>query len=140
MSKTSWRDLPIDRFAHRSRLIALETEQVADLHEELAAVVEVAAGRICHEAWRSRSGRNHIQILQVAVVPDINRGPRMHEVRDQEIGVEFARSWQIRIGRSHTRGSSQQCVVLQNHTNRKLRSKLPVPLAAQDVVVEDSAS
>src|SRR4029077_9036777 len=59
-----------------------ETEQVADLHEQLAAVIEISAGCIRHEARGPRSGGNHVQILQVAVVANINRGPRMHEVRD----------------------------------------------------------
>src|SRR5579864_3964627 len=118
----------------------LETEKVADFHEELAAVVDVPAGRVCHVSGRSWGRRDHIQILQVAVIADINRGARMHEVRDQEIGVEFTRRRQIRIRRSHAWRSSQQGVVLQNHTDRELRSELPVPLATQNMVVEDSAS
>src|SRR5579864_5110875 len=67
-----------------------ESKHVAGLHEELPAVVDVATGRVCHIAGRCAHARDDLQVFEVAVIADIDRGAGMDEVRDQEIGIEFA--------------------------------------------------
>src|SRR5258708_14779239 len=61
----------------------------------------------------------------------------MHQVGDQEVGIELLRSWQKSVSGRCPRRIGQQRVGLQNHPQGKLRRELPVPLAAQNVVVED---
>ena len=115
-------------------------EHVADLHEELAAVIEIATGGVGHVAGRQRSLPDHVQVLQVAVVTDIDRRPRMYKVSDEEVGVEFPLRRQIGIRRADAGRSGEQRVVLQDHAGRELRSELPVPFTANDVVVEDASA
>src|SRR5512140_3009528 len=79
--------------AHRSWLTAhgsrLKAKQVTHLHEKLAAVVEIAAGSVGDVAGRDCGSGDDIQILQVAVVADVDGGARMHEISDQKVGVEL---------------------------------------------------
>src|SRR5580704_14909278 len=79
-----------------------------------------------------------VKILQIAVITHINRRARMHEISKQNIGVELLLGRQVSIGIERVaRRIRQNGVVLQNHAQRKLRRKLPVPLAANNVVVEN---
>jgi len=63
----------------------------------------------------------------------------MDEIRKQEIGVEFLlrRQVGVRINRVAWR-IRQQRVVLHNQAQRKLGSELPIPFAANNVVVENA--
>src|SRR5204862_4661759 len=54
--------------------------------------------------------------------------------------IQLARWWEIRVGRSDAGGTGEKRVVLHNDASGKLGSELPVPLAAQDMVVEDAAT
>jgi hypothetical protein len=118
----------------------LKAEHVADLHEKLAAIVDVRAGSVRDISGASGDTWDHAEILQVAVVPDVDGGAGMDQVRDQKIGVELAGCWEICIGRADASGTGEERVVLQNDASGKLGSELPVPLAAQDMVVEDAAA
>src|ERR1017187_6472548 len=64
----------------------------------------------------------------------------MHEIGNEEVGVELLLSRQVSVWRSNTRRTREQRVVLQDQPHRKLRSELPVPFTAQDVIVEDAAT
>ena len=60
-----------------------------DLHEELAAIVEevVASGKQAGRRW----DQPPVQVLEIAVVSDINRGSGMNEISDKKVGVEALR-------------------------------------------------
>src|ERR1700676_4763942 len=122
---------------------ASKPEQIRQFHEKLPAVVDVALRRIQSRHPRRIRHKVWIQILEVAVVADINRSPRMHQISEQEVGVELllrgqvgvwikagARTRQVKLLARRVR---QNCVVLENHSQRKLRGELPVPLAAHNV-------
>src|SRR5215510_5411468 len=117
-----------------------KSKHVAGFYEELAAVVEEAVASVSHESGETRAGAHYIEVLQIAVIADINRGARMHQVSDEEVGVELALCREVRVGRSDARCAGEERVVLQNQAERKLRSELPVPLAANDVIVQDAAT
>src|SRR5215472_1738738 len=59
------------RCQQRSR--KLEAEHVAGFHEELAAVVEEAVAGVGDVSRQSWSAAHYVEILQVAVVSNINR-------------------------------------------------------------------
>src|SRR4051812_8014445 len=82
--------LSLIALAHRS-----ETEQVADLHEQLSTVVEIAGAGAADEAGRTQSGGDDVQVAQVAVVSGVDRRTRMDEIGDQKIGIEFPRRGQV---------------------------------------------
>src|ERR1700716_2885550 len=109
-----------------------EAELIRHLHEKLAAVIDVSLGRIEYAC-----SRDYVQNLQIAVVSDVDCRAGMHQIGDQEIGVKLFRSWQKSVQGRCAWGIGQQRVVLQNHPQGKLRRELPVPLATQNVVVED---
>src|ERR1700730_3019122 len=76
---------------------ASKPEQIRHFHEKLAAVVDVAFRRI---QSRQPGGIRHesvIQVLEVAVVADINRSPRMHQISEQEVGVELLLRGQVSV-------------------------------------------
>src|SRR5579871_3046086 len=118
----------------------LKPKEITRLDKKLAAVIHVAPGNVAYQPRRGWRSLRHVQILQIAVVADINRRARMNEIGNEKVCVEFSLRWQIGIGRAYPRGSSQQRVVLQNQAQRKLWGELPIPFAAQDVVVEDAPS
>src|SRR4051794_33982444 len=91
----------------RANCSLLKAEHVADLHEELAAIVDVRAGGVRHISGASGDGPDHAEILQVAVVPDVDGGAGMDQVRDQKIGVELAGCWEICIGRADASGTGE---------------------------------
>src|SRR5579862_12918 len=117
-----------------------EAEQVADLHKKLTAVVEKTAGGVGDVAGRRRRRLNDVEVLQIAVVADINRRAGMHEVGNQEVGVELLGGGQVGVGRSNSGIGGEQPVVLEDDAHGELRSELPVPLAANDVIVKDAVS
>ena len=67
----------------------LETEHVAGLYEELAAIVEEAGAGVGHVSGNTWGGARYVEILQVAVIADVYRCARVHEVSDEEVGIEF---------------------------------------------------
>src|SRR3954462_9849800 len=89
----------------------LKAEHVADLHEELAAIVDVRAGGVRHMSGASGDGPDHVEVLQIAVVPDVDGGARMHQVRDEKVGVELAGCGEICIGRADGGGTGEERVV-----------------------------
>src|SRR5215469_7902152 len=119
---------------------ASKAEHVADFHEELAAVVHESPGGVGHVAGREGSSLDHVEILEVAVVANIDRCAGMDEIGDQEVGVELLGGGQVGVGRANARRGREQPVVLQDEAQRQLRRELPIPLAAEDMVVEDAAS
>src|ERR1700752_3655230 len=68
------------------RRTSLEAEKVGRLHEELAAIVDVVI-RCGEQAGRSRN-QPTIEVLEVAVVANINCRARMHEVGDEKVGID----------------------------------------------------
>ena len=94
--------------------------------------------RVVHESvWRANdlcTGRSgyQIDILRVAVVADVQRGPGIGLIGEEEIGIDIFSRLDTRISRIHKIG-----VVLQDEANRKLSCELPVPARADGVVVED---
>src|SRR5690349_19486258 len=112
-----------------------EAEQVGKLHEELAAVVEVSGWRAGEKSGGGIGGERGIQVLEVAVVADVERSSGVKQVSDEEVGVELAGSGkkgELLVGESR--------LILQDHAERQFAGELPVPLAADDVVVEDGAA
>ena len=70
-----------------------ESEQIRNFHEELAAVVDIAVAKpvqiavwIKREAW--------IEILEIAVVAEIDCRARMEQIREENVGVEILRGLQ----------------------------------------------
>ena len=65
-----------------------KSKQIRNFHEQLAAVVDIAIAKpvqiavwIEREAW--------IEILEIAVIAEIDRGARMEQVREENVGVEI---------------------------------------------------
>src|SRR5271156_5526278 len=128
---------------------SLEAELVRHFHEKLPAVVDIALRRVQSSQTGWIRDQRVVQVLQVAVIAYIDRRARMHQVGEQEIGVELLLRRQVGVQVRRCAGSAGQVkllargvrkygVVLQDHAQRKLRRKLPVPFAAHDVVVEDA--
>src|SRR5579871_5502234 len=70
------------------RQSSLKPEQIRDFHEELPAIVDVAvagAQQIAVDIKAQWQG----QVLQVAVVADVDRGIGVHQVGNEEIGIEL---------------------------------------------------
>src|SRR3954452_3491518 len=117
-----------------------KAEQVADFHEKLAAIVQVAVSRSRDVPGNRRILRDDCEILQIAVVSDVDRRARVNKVSHEKVGVELALSRQVCVGGTHAWRSCQQCVVLEDQAKGELRRELPVPFASQNVVVQDAAS
>src|SRR5581483_6911233 len=70
---------------------SLGAEQVRDFHEELPAVIDecVRAGQ------QARRGRyqSSIDVLEIAVIADVDGSPWVHQIRNQEIGVDLFGRW-----------------------------------------------
>src|ERR1700746_2334212 len=67
---------------------SLKTEQVRHLHKEQTPVVDqLIAG--AHQASRRRRQQGRVDILQIAVVADVNRRSRMNQIGDQKVAVEL---------------------------------------------------
>src|SRR5437660_9707836 len=86
------------------RHTVLETEQVRDLDEELAAVVEKRVAGT-EEAAVGSEKEVVIEILKVAVVADVNRGAGVERVGNKKIGVEVLAGGQGRIARGGAHGA-----------------------------------
>src|SRR5579872_6108659 len=118
----------------------LEPELVRHFHKKLPAVVDIPLRRVQPGQARRIPCQPMIQVLQIAVVSEVNRRSRMHQISDQKIGIELLLRRQVGVGINRvSRRVGQHRVVLQNQTQRELRGKLPIPLAAHDVVVEDAS-
>ena len=63
----------------------LEPKQIGDFDKELPAVIDVAsAGARDRSAdWIQR------QVLQIAIVANVEGGPRMQEVGDEKVSIEL---------------------------------------------------
>ena len=66
-----------------------EPEEIRHFYKELPAVIDVTLGPIKSRQPRRVWHQAMIQILQIAVVPNINCSTRVHEVGDEEVGVEL---------------------------------------------------
>ena len=76
-----------------------------------------------------------IEILKVAVVTDVDSGPGMEKIGEEQVGVEvFGRleRSQILVG--------EDCRILADEAKREFASELVVPLGADNVVVKDAGS
>lgn len=103
--------------------LALEPEQIRELHKQLFAIVDELVG-IAHQL-SSGHRRNYIQILQVAIVADIVRCPRIDLIGHEQISVEiFARFQRCLLL------VCQQRVVLQDHPQRQFAIELPIQFRA----------
>src|SRR5579859_3648988 len=107
----------------------LETVQVRRLHKELPAVVDVAVRRGQNKPSHGVNGEAAVQVCQIAVVADVDRGAGVHQICNQKVGVET-----LRGGERTDQRVRQHRVVLQNHASRQFARELIVPLAAEDVV------
>src|SRR5437588_256109 len=112
----------------------LETEQVRDLDEELAAVVEKRVAST-EEAAVGSEKEVVIEILKVAVVADVDRGAGVEKVGDKKIGVEVLGGRQA--GKVWVREHGR---VLEDDANGELGSELVIPLRANDVIVQGDAA
>ena len=66
----------------------LEAEQVRDFNKYLAAIVNVVVAKpVQVAAWIKRQTR--IEVLQIAVVTEIDRRARMEQVGEEDIRVEI---------------------------------------------------
>src|SRR5882762_11318582 len=110
----------------------LEPKQIGHLHEKQAPVIDqpVSASQ---QARVGIEGQLRIDVLEIAVVTDINRGSRMDQICDQKISVELLGGWHRGEGRI-----GQRRRVLQDHAEGQLTVDLPVPLGPDDVVIEDA--
>src|SRR5947209_6039229 len=63
-----------------------EAQQIGHFYEELPAVVHETVWR-CEQAIYPRK-QAAVQVLQVAVVSDIDGGAGMHKIGDEEVGIE----------------------------------------------------
>src|SRR3979409_2188034 len=70
-------------------------EKIAHLHEKLPAGIDVSAWRGQQKAGDRVEWLVGGQVVQVAVVADIDRGARVHQVRDQKVGIELLRGRQV---------------------------------------------
>ena len=76
-----------------------------------------------------------IQVLQVAVVADVHRGSGVDEVRNKKIRIQVLGRRQAGEGRVRQYGG-----VLHDDARREFGGELVIPLRANDVVVEGSAT
>ena len=67
----------------------LEPKQIGDFDKKLAAVIDVASAR---PRDCSCGGIEH-QMLQVAIVTNVDRGSGMQEVGDKKVAVKLLRSF-----------------------------------------------
>ena len=67
---------------------ALKPKQVRSLHEEVPAVVEQRSAFGVTQLSIDVGPQRQQHILQIAVVADVDRRAWVHEISDQEIGVE----------------------------------------------------
>ena len=63
----------------------LEAKQIRDFDKELPAVIDVTSPSACD---RSRE-RIQCQVLQVAIVANVEGCPRMQEVGDEKVSIEL---------------------------------------------------
>lgn len=68
----------------------LEAQKVGHLHKELAAIVDEAIAG-AQEIVVGIHAEVGIQVLDVAVVADVNRRARMNKVSDEKVGIEILR-------------------------------------------------
>ena len=70
-----------------------ESKQIGNFHEDLSAVVDVAVTKPVQVAvWIK--GEARIEILEIAVVAEINCRARMEQVGEENVGVEILRGLQ----------------------------------------------
>src|SRR5260370_34506058 len=63
-----------------------EPQQVRNLHEELPAVIHEIVPRRQQAGWCRYEAP--VQVLEVAVVPNVDRSAGMQQISDQEVGIE----------------------------------------------------
>ena len=110
----------------------LEAEEVRKLDEELFGVVDEVGGT---DDFAPRRSLKKFDVLYIAVIVDVKRRPGIHQISEQEVGVEILgclKRGQLRV--------SQHGVVLKNRTQGEFAVELPVPLGAHDVVVKDAGA
>ena len=76
----------------RRRLLCgrLKAKQIRDFHKKLPAIVDVAIAKAIQvSAWIKRQAG--IDILQVAVVTEIDRSTRVKQIGEENVGVEILR-------------------------------------------------
>ena len=73
-----------------------------------------------------------IEVLQIAVVADINRRSRMQQVGEQNVAIEYLGVLQRGQG-----GIGERSGVLPDDPQREFFGELVVPLGTDDVVVKD---
>lgn len=97
----------------------------------MAAVVgEGMAG--AEEIARGENRERRVEVLQVAVVADVESGARVEEIGDEEIVVHVFGGLD-----GSARAVGEGGVVLGNEAQGKRAGELVVPLGADDVVVEN---
>jgi len=97
----------------------VRTDEIGELDEELAGVVVHVIGT--DDPPPDVRGLKR-DVLQVPVVPDVERRPGVHEVREKDVGVEVPP--RLQPGQRLIRDDG---VVLQDDAQGQLRVELPVP-------------
>lgn len=117
-----------------TKFTASESKQVGNFHEKLTAVIDKRVACANQVAIRVKR-KIVIQVLQVAVIAHIHGSSRVDEVRDKKIRIEILGGRQA--GES---GVSEYGGILHDDSGRELGRELIIPLGANDVVVEGSAT
>ena len=96
---------PIRSHQRKPREMNSEPEQVRQLHKKCSPVVNEAPTRVVQEIAAGVRGQWQTQILQIAVVANIQSRVGMYEVGEEEIGVEVFGALQRRKRRIRQHGT-----------------------------------
>src|SRR5262249_40631327 len=113
------------------------SKQIRDLDKNLSSVIDESAAPAQQAICGSQQRR--IQVLQVAVVADVDGSSWVNHIAEQYVAVKLLAALQG----SQSRGRGQRVVgqrahILSNQAQRKLLGELIVPFGPDDVVVEDT--
>src|SRR5467141_1515587 len=111
-----------------------KAEEIRDFDENLAAIIQEAIGNV-EEVAVGILAEAGIEILQVAVVTNVDGGARMEKVGEEQVGIEvFGRleRSEIRVGKD--------CRILADEAKREFARELIVPLGTDDVIIEDAGT
>src|SRR5229473_175753 len=111
-----------------------KAEEIRNFDENLAAIIQEAIGNV-EEIAVGILGEAGIEILQVAVVTNVDSGTRMEKIGEENVGVEvFSRleRSEIWVGKDGR--------ILTDEAEREFASELVVPFRADDVIVEDAGT
>ena len=106
-------------------------QQIRNLDKELPSIVQEAILRAKQVSVRVELKRP-VEVLQVAVVADVDGCPRMQEVSQQDVRVKALRG--LQRGQLRVR---EHRAVLPDDAQRQFARELVVPLRADNVVVEN---